>query len=262
MAPNKLENNLKKTLEAREIQPSYNAWNQLSNSLDIQDKKSSKKYIWFLGIAASIVGLLFVVNTLQPFQEIESIPMPTVVTTDSDKNLKIENISKGTNAVNNTEVSVTNSEEENVPLIDPKVTTDSPKNRTSTSKNTSETRYALVENNETQTVSPNNIENLQNGKIESKALNNLTSEYVIANNDGINSYSNSALNSEVDALLKQAKSKVSTITTSEKTHYKINPNSLLEDVETDLEISFRDKVFESIKTNFTIVKTAVADRNN
>ena len=42
----------------------------------------------------------------------------------------------------------------------------------------------------------------------------------------------------------------------------VNANDLLQDVEADLEQSFRAKVFETLKSSYDSVKTAVANRNN
>ena len=42
----------------------------------------------------------------------------------------------------------------------------------------------------------------------------------------------------------------------------IDASDLLQDVEADLDQSFRDKVFKTLKSSYYSVKTAVADRNN
>ena len=39
-------------------------------------------------------------------------------------------------------------------------------------------------------------------------------------------------------------------------------DALLQDVEADLQQSFRAKVFEALKSSYETVKTAVAERNN
>ncbi|WP_417197103.1 hypothetical protein [Bizionia sp.] len=256
MAPNKFENNIKKTLEERQIQPSSNAWNQLSESLDKQDKKSSNTYIWFIGIAASIIGLLFVVNTFQPFQEIEKTSNPVVVETSSENNLEIDSKVE-------TPKMVTSSDKENSSLVEDLATKSSAKNQTLKRQKVSAKRYAAVDKDESREVTSNNTSDVEKTSEEAKQIiNNQATENMIVQNETANGIIDSDLNLEVEALLKQATSKVSSVSGSDETNYTINPNNLLEDVEMDLEKSFRDKVFETIKTNFTIVKTAVADRNN
>ena len=255
MVPNKFENNIKKTLEERQISPSPNAWSQLSNVLDEQDKKSSRKYIWLIGIAASVVGLLFIVNTFQPFKDIEKATKPTVVETTSKTKLKIDSTSKTPNTV-------ANSEDENKNLINDLASDSLQKKQIIRRKSRTASRFAMVNNDKASQSHTNSMQDLKNGSENERQTANTTPQNSILNNALTDVVDASDINLEVDALLKQATSKVSSVSGSDEKKYAINPNHLLEDVEMDLDKSFRDKVFETIKTNFTIVKTAVADRNN
>ena len=62
MAPIKFEDNIKDKLENRRLKPSLDAWDSLSKRLDNQDKKKSNRPFWWLGIAASVIGVLLVVS--------------------------------------------------------------------------------------------------------------------------------------------------------------------------------------------------------
>ena len=42
----------------------------------------------------------------------------------------------------------------------------------------------------------------------------------------------------------------------------VDANALLQDVESDLQQSFRNKIFEALKNSYETIKTAVAERNN
>ena len=64
MEPNKFENNIKDKLEKRTLKPSENAWNTLSEHLDTQVEKRNNKPYWWLGIAASVIGILFVISNV------------------------------------------------------------------------------------------------------------------------------------------------------------------------------------------------------
>lgn len=55
MKMNDFDNNLKETLEAREIRPSASNWDKLAHELD-QEEKKSKIPFWWLGIAAVFLG--------------------------------------------------------------------------------------------------------------------------------------------------------------------------------------------------------------
>ena len=61
MAPIKFEENIKEKLDKRTIQPSIEAWNKLSARLN-ENKKRNNKPFWWLGIAASIIGVFFVAS--------------------------------------------------------------------------------------------------------------------------------------------------------------------------------------------------------
>ena len=61
MAPIKYEEQMKDKLEKRSLQPSPESWATLANRLDARDNKhKNKSMFWWFGIAASVVGILFV----------------------------------------------------------------------------------------------------------------------------------------------------------------------------------------------------------
>jgi hypothetical protein len=259
MAPIKFEENIKETLDKRTIKPASELWDKLSNRLETHDKKKSNKLIWFTGIAASVVGLLFLLNSLFFNSFVPDETLPQIVDVESVKtevkvnkkdiksiddpslkeNLKVKKII--VNSTSNTKlVSQSNSQSKN-----------------SASKINSMTNEVVAENN-------NISQKGKNQKIEFKAyLENIDSQEdnkigTIASNVEIATLDSKSLDIEIEALLNDAQQKV----TSSDSTKKIDANSLLQDVEADLDQSFRDKVFEALKTNYKKVKTAVADRNN
>ncbi|MCB0445367.1 MAG: hypothetical protein KDC68_06915, partial [Gelidibacter sp.] len=66
----------------------------------------------------------------------------------------------------------------------------------------------------------------------------------------------------IDALLNQAQKEITLQKLYNEDVKTVDANALLQDVETDLQQSFRDKVFEALQTSYDKVKTAVAQRNN
>ena len=97
MAPIKFEDDLKKKLEQRKLQPSANVWNKLEKRLEAEDNKKSNKGFWWFGIAASFVGILIVTSIFfnrENIKEIDPIivdveaveePSSTVVAPTSNK---------------------------------------------------------------------------------------------------------------------------------------------------------------------------------
>ena len=68
--------------------------------------------------------------------------------------------------------------------------------------------------------------------------------------------------SEIESLLQLAQKKlaINKILVEKKTT--VDAGSLLQDVETDLDESFRDKIFNRIVSGYNTVATAVAERND
>ena len=67
---------------------------------------------------------------------------------------------------------------------------------------------------------------------------------------------------EIETLLVKAQREILNQRLLNQATTKIDPASLLEDVETELERSFRDKVFDALGEGFNKIRTAVVERNN
>ena len=70
MAPNKLDNQIREKLNARDIQPSAPAWDRLDAMLAVSEEKKSKKgYGWFFVAASTLLfldwGFSFSIQTKQ-----------------------------------------------------------------------------------------------------------------------------------------------------------------------------------------------------
>jgi len=88
MEPNKMEEDFRKKLNAREIQPSDAAWDRLDAMLSVAENKKPKRNFRWLFIAAGL-ALFFSVG-LFLFQQQKNMPEiqiknPTVVTSDENK---------------------------------------------------------------------------------------------------------------------------------------------------------------------------------
>lgn len=86
MAPNKLDNQIREKLNARDIQPSAPAWDRLDAMLAVSEEKKSKKgYGWFFVAASTLLffGLgFFLFNTNETPKNDNSNP---IVTTNNNE---------------------------------------------------------------------------------------------------------------------------------------------------------------------------------
>lgn len=85
---------------------------------------------------------------------------------------------------------------------------------------------------------------------------------VVAQIIALKKQNNTVSYDEIDALLNQAQKEIQQNKIYTKNSQTIDATALLQDVEDDLNRSFRKKVFDALKINYTNVKTAVAQRNN
>ena len=67
---------------------------------------------------------------------------------------------------------------------------------------------------------------------------------------------------EIESLLERAQKEIALNRFNEESPKVVDANSLLQNVETDLELSFRDKMFNTIIYSYEAVKTAVVERND
>jgi len=248
MAPNKFETQLKDTLERRKIAPSDNAWSQLKDQLDKEERKR-KFPMWWLGIAATLVGVLFavlVVNNKE--QSIDSIVEDT-----KDETIKIEKPNNTINKTliveesNNIEVEKTKNETKNE-VIKQK------KNSINNKYQSNQAEKYLVNNvinnkTETKVEELTLAQNISNNKTE--IINKENTEVVLADNQSTQ---------EATQLLDEAFSKISVADNTYKTE-KIDAESLLEEVELESDISLKNRLFQAVKSGYETVKTAVVERD-
>jgi hypothetical protein len=253
MAPIKFEENIKDKLEKRTIEPSDNAWSKLSEKLDAHEGKSNNKFIWWIGIAASLVGV-FLITTLF-FKTVEDkVVLPTLVESPVEDTIEIkESLPE---IIQNTEKEAITNKEVTVDK-DPTVLKD-------------KIKKSLIVNKKNNSRSNQNVL-ITRSKEESRDNELNSSEIVlkpqktneaIAQTNKLEQKDNIVIDSEIESLLESAQKDLFTNTIRKEKTTTVNANSLLQDVETDLEESFRDKVFNTLVSGYNTVKTAVASRND
>jgi len=241
MAPIKFEENIKDKLEKRTIQPSTDAWQTLANRLDAKNNKKKSPYYLWLGVAASIVAIMFIASQLFVNNNNTTIETPVIVDTNKETIKKVES----ENVLQKKDVLTNNVEKESVKELN--IKTPKPK----------KTEVAqLTKQKEEKTVLPNEV-------IANKtSFEDLKVQQVVAQIQGLKDKGESVTDKDIDALLDQAQKEITLQNIYNETTKTVDANALLQDVESDLQQSFRDKVFNALKSSYNTVKTAVAERNN
>ncbi len=285
MAPIKFEEQLKEKLGQRTIQPSGDAWEQLSNKLDTTEKHKSRRLFFYIGIAASLVGILLVSNVMFNTSSNQSVE-PMVVDVDLDNAIEDEQSSFATgivpepksNIVTTTVDDVNTPKEDKVhspsvrPSIknEPKVAVISNQNIPSEAKSQPSlnpiTEKALITEQSESVVTTTNAEK-QNLHEVLKPASTMSYEdakafQVVAEIKELEINNGNISDVEIESLLKQAEKEILQHKIFNETTRTVDVDALLQDVEEDLEQSFRAKVFEGLKSSYKTVKTAVAERNN
>ncbi len=233
MEPNKLETDFRNKLNQREIQPSENAWDRLDAMLTVAEENKPKGSFGWLYIAASIIGFIFVgAIFFSQTEEVIDVKRNSVVIENNSSNTPVENTISG-----------------KVKEVQPEIiqneaiasTIESKKIKSNPKKETTSDKVSIIKNQNNQNQIAENTkdpETSQKNEIQNieKPINNLPQQ-IVANVEQVAQNSNT--NSKI----------------------KVDANSLLSQVDGELELSFREKVIKKIDKNYKSVKLALANRN-
>ena len=232
MAPNNFNKNIQQKFNSRKIEPSAQSWDRLDAMLTIaEERKQPKSYFWlkiaasfllFLGIGYVFFQQNYETKIIQPTNEV-------VITKEkSTINNNIENQNKTKMA-----------EELIVKTSNSATITVTKQNENSKYKSKSETSVSIFETqNKAIAQNENYKENLKPEQINEKpAYNYVTPEILLAEVQG-NTKSNGNTNTYKSTL-------------------KVNPNDLLNSVESELDQSFKNKTLSKLKQ----AKSAFVNRN-
>lgn len=235
MAPNKFEQHIKEKLDNRTLQPSKDAWNTLSKRLDSQTETQKSKSYWWLGLAASVVGVLLVTTLFNNEDTVESNP----VIVNNPKTIK-EALQEtvGTQDLNKNSKSI---------IVEEKI---------------DKREVPLVNNNNSQTITLEN-ETVDPAEVVVKDLTfeEQKIQEVVAQIQVLKDKNNKITDTEIEALLLDAQKEINLKKLYDNKGL-VDAKSLLQEVEADIDQSFRSKVFEALKDGFGAVKSTVANRNN
>ncbi|WP_299366436.1 hypothetical protein [Winogradskyella sp.] len=259
MAPIKFEEQLKEKLEKRNLQPSADGWARLSDRLDAEDNRSKKPWLGWLSIAAGIIILLAITVRIFGAKDIQET-IPEMVEEEA-----IENVNKSQLPIS--------SENESIELVAEDVIIDTETEDNDTQRTPQIINYKPVSQDRINTQLADNTTNdgskpeevIENTNKVPKAIGDeaiINKEAVASMLNELKAEKNSAIDREVDSLLKLASKELVRDKLLKDTSKAVDAQSLLEDVEDEMGQSFRSKVYEALKEGYETVKTAVAQRNN
>lgn len=251
MEPDKFEKHIKNKLEERRITPSDLAWEKISGQLENPTEQHKNGYFW-IGIAASFVLLLGIsIFFFNEKDEVIRTPTSNVVDVKEPKVFEESLESEASSFSEKVETEGVVLNENPKTKVDQEVT----------SKNSEDLIVDVLQDSGTiiANTPPTVLQDEALPMVPTEILDAKIAE-VIAKVDAIES-KGKVTDAEVDSLLLRAQREI----LKEKifiTGNSVNALALLSEVEEELDQSFRDQIFETLKTGFLKVRTAVADRNN
>ena len=239
MERNKLETQIKEQLNAREIQPTEMAWDRLDAMLSIAVEKKTKRFPWlsfqFIGVAASI--LIFVSLGLFFFNQKEILVAP-----ENNIGINEEVIKDKVNTINSNS-SIDNEGLNGFDKKEPQ--------RTNELKSEQKAIIAQTE----KSFNQNNQKTTINEEINQEKENQLHNQQVVELIEPKKEFiSSNPSTTNVDVLLAAAKKESKSNITAK---IKINANSLLSQVDGELDQTFREKALNRISKSYKEIKVAL-----
>jgi hypothetical protein len=256
MGTERFEDKIKRQLQNREISPSAGSWDKLSAKLDTPQERKRPFVLW-MGIAASIIGgililsMVFNSSTISDSPEIVDVPKEEVKLKETPVEASEEIFTQTKGEV----VQVAISEEEKEPATPKSNLIVTPVKLSQQNKRKAvaavDNKSLLKEQTLITPITP------ASDKILDLTLNDALASVLTQTKNG-----QAVTDAEVNKLLADAASKISK--ERYKSDYavgKVDPQDLLQDVEFEMDNSFRDKIFEMLKEGYSKAKNAVANRN-
>lgn len=258
MEPNSFEKHIKKQLEHREIQPSSEAWQKVVDRLDVAPRPNSNRFLRY-GIAAGFAGLLIIYLVYLGSEKSVVNPDIEIVDTDTEKT-KIDGEGKKrshekTFQEQHKVVEESSGLDTEKPLEEPIYFSNEGR---LIEEDTLKDLNTIVSSSGTEGDAVIEPENLNK---ESEDIINTKITEVMAQVNVLEQKNRTVTDAEVDSLLQQAQREIIAAKLFQD-NGKVDAMALLMEVEDELDQSFRNQIFEKLKTGFMRVRTAVADRNN
>ncbi|WP_373057085.1 hypothetical protein [Zunongwangia sp. H14] len=255
MAPIKFEEHIKEQLEKRQIKPSESGWNKLEARLDATKGKSGGNSRWWIGVAAAVVAALVIAGFV--FTAKDPVTTPQIVEQPVEKTA-VPSVKEATPP----ETGIASEEVEEEPK-ERRNSGKAPAFQRPAEGRESEIAATEKENSAEESVAADSVSiNPENQHKPEEAVFRSKLEEVIAKVNSAETEEGEITDTEVNALLAEAAKEISRNSRAEYSAGLVDANALLEDVEAEVDESFRQKVFEMLKDGVIKARTAVATRNN
>ncbi|MBJ2174234.1 hypothetical protein JBL43_08295 [Aureibaculum sp. A20] len=253
MAQNKFEQHIKEELNRREIQPSDNAWNKISNKLEPPQKEKKPRYMW-LGVAASFAGLLIISTIYFNYDKTDSNDSNTVVETNKEN---IEIIERDSNSLAK---EVEENQIANTEVVTPSNSKEGYK-KEKVERLEKEIKKPIINEDNAMAIVQTQ-QKVKNDKVvfsQEEIIQQKIAE-VVAKVDKLEKDSSTLTDLEVDALILQAQKEIlqNKIFRQDRS---VDAMALLNEVEGELERPLKDKLFDLLKKGILETKNALADSN-
>ncbi|WP_273567874.1 hypothetical protein [Maribacter halichondriae] len=245
METNKFEKHIQERLKGREIQPSLDAWERISEQLEMPETSKSKSYFWY-GIAASVVGLILISVLVFKGPDIKSTPEVEIVNSPkTDVKSELEEETTPVEKTIETTIVLEDVQKKSSEVIQGDVVVGDVG-----PEKTSNDFEVKIEDNDTRSKL-----SVSDARIEAKIAE------MVAQVDAMEQDTSALTDAEVDSLLRMAQQELLTDKLFSNSG-SVDAMALLSEVEEELDQSFRNQIFEKLKSGFLKVRTAVVDRNN
>ncbi len=277
MAPLKFEDKIKEKLEHRAIEPSTGSWGSLSKQLDkVQDKKKGNKKTWLYSLAAVFVGVLiltsiFYKNPVAIQTNDQFVDRSKEIVKQNDTELVQKNDQNTQKVIENKEANP------DANTVQEKIIVNSENKQTirKTNKSKSQLEVELQkkvandvierEIKKNNIVAQNNEEKTNFEKqeevlsISPEVINTKVAD-IVAQVEELQKNNTEVTDEEIDKLLRKAQRDITTERILKSNT--VSASALLQDVEEEIDETFKQRVFEALKAGFQKVKSAVAEREN
>ena len=262
MAPVDFEKQMREKLQERELTPNPETWSKLEQQLALQEKPTRTLIRPWAVAAAVITIVLLSVWWLRPTAEVatplvtnpevqEEAPLfekEILQTPDSDiasesvvekKQAEIKTTPSEEIATTNTMSTTASEEKQSQIMLSP------------------EAKEAIASAVEVPKETPLITESIaQNVTFEEQKIDEIVTQVKL-----LQQQNKTVTTAEIETLMAAAQQEIKSNQLFKEGGFEVDATALLQEVETELERSFRDKVFDALGKGFEKIRTAVAERN-